>query len=258
MPASTQNFKHNKWSQVCKLLVISASLVAATANAKVLKLDGQNDSSVDRAAIQSAIDSAPEKSVIQLRGTFQFDGDNVIVDRSDLTIMGAGPGATLLGLVDNNGLPQGGFDHNNGITIEPSGPETVANIQIKNLEFSGFALAVQLNGAGPGLARIDVKNLRMTNNGFSVFSEGTVDDLTIHGNLITSAAWGGIFFAGGPVSNVRLSDNVVLSADVSALPFALEIDGPSTNMLVSGNTFQGGSYAVGLFGEAHDVVLTEN
>jgi hypothetical protein len=60
----------------------------------------------DTAAIQAAIDGCPENQVVQLTaGDFVISGDGLALNRSNLTLRGAGPTETRLSKTDENGFP---------------------------------------------------------------------------------------------------------------------------------------------------------
>ena len=277
------------------LLAIAIPFVTAPANAgsdhgdrrrRAIKVVGQNDIHVDRQAIQDAIDSAPEKkAVVELRGTFQLDGTPIIVDRSHLTLRGGRKGATLLGVIDEVGLPEGGELFNRGIQI--NGEDLVEDVVIKNLTLIGHFRAIQMGDIAatggllcgelvvtPGVEDIVVKNNRMENNVRAVQVNGSAEDIEIRNNEIHGSLEGGIIFLGGQIdcdgdpgfleigvlSEVVVKDNSSSVAETSPfpLPSALFMDGPNRDVLVKNNTFEGGATAVYLGGDVWEIVLTKN
>ena len=74
------------------LLLVVFLVVAVTASAappkKTTVVEGENDSSVDRQAIQDAIDDAGKNDTVELFGTFKLDGTAIFVTRGDITIAG--------------------------------------------------------------------------------------------------------------------------------------------------------------------------
>jgi hypothetical protein len=72
---------------VAALLSVSGAK-AERAAADIITVQGQDDVNVDRQAIQNAIDSAEKGDTIELVGTFQLDGQFILIQKSSLTIQG--------------------------------------------------------------------------------------------------------------------------------------------------------------------------
>ena len=64
---------------VVALLALLVSSTAWAYHGKTIHLTGQNDASLDRAAIQAAVDSANRGDKIVLEGVFQLDGTPIFV-----------------------------------------------------------------------------------------------------------------------------------------------------------------------------------
>jgi hypothetical protein len=155
--------------------------VVAFAGGKTIVVTGQNDSSIDRPAIQAAIDAAPKNGTVLLQGTFQLDGVELFVRKSHLAIVGIaldndgdhrvnedwadgqdndGDGAideddwdaVLQGVLDGSGQPdQGSFPaepgnpgrslFNRGIAVQADD-----NVVIRDLKFTGMTRGVAFGG----------------------------------------------------------------------------------------------------------------
>jgi hypothetical protein len=243
-------------------------LVGASANAAKtvqFKLVGKNDINVDRQAIQAAIDSAPGQALtIKLRGTFQLDGTDIQINRSDLIIKGDRQGAILNGLVD----PATGFPvivnppeqlaGNRGIVLGRSG--SVRNIVIKDLTLTGMRTAIFATGRLDGVAveNVLIKNNTISNTLFGV----SVDDVATIGivnNHISDAFNNGIFFQ-SEVTDAVIKGNLVSTSDdrPGSIPTPLQINDTLAFADISRNTFQGGVAALLLWANATNVTVTNN
>lgn len=245
------------------------------AHAKTITVIGQNDINVDRQSIQDAIDSSPEKETkVKLKGIFQLDGTSIKANRSDLTLQGI-QGATLLGLVDGNGLPQIPpvcSCSNRGIEVRNSSLGSIENIVIKGLILSGFTQAIRLSGPNaeePVTAQVNnvvVKNNQIHNTNIGIFSFGGVSNVDAKHNTVTDAYLRGMEIIGdevGSLSNTIVKNNIFkISASSNApISFAFEIFGPASDILVKNNVIWGGLAAVALFSpgtNVTNVVLTKN
>ncbi len=267
------NLKKIKTIVWCLLLAVSTQFLPVTASAgSVVHVTGVNNAAVDRQAIQAAIDSAPgKKAKVELHGIFQLDGTTIVIERSNLTLQGGPGGATLLGVLDGFGRPDGGPNglcnlFNRGIEIR--GPNPIKNILIKGLTLVGHCRAVSVIGTSaltpPGDAAVRnvvVKNNQMQNNLRGLQSFGAATDIVFKDNLIIDAHSIGILVQGDPggaLSGAIIKNNVSATSGVilDAIPF--QISGPNSDVLIRENTFQGGIAAVGLFGPATNVVVSEN
>jgi hypothetical protein len=256
----------------CLLLAASTQFLPVTASGEgVVHVTGANNAAVDRQAIQAAIDSAPgKKAKVELHGTFQLDGGTIVIDRSNLTLQGGPDGATLLGVLDVFGRPDGGANgqcnlSNRGVEIR--GPDPIENIVIKDLTIIGHCRSVSMIGTSSQtpsentVTNVVVKNNQMQNNlrGPQIF--GATADIVVKDNLITDAHEIGILVqsdADGALSGAILKNNVSATSGVLRTSLPIQIAGPNNDVLIRGNTFQGGIAAVGLFGVATNVVVTEN
>lgn len=279
-----------KFIDRCGLPVIAAlglllSNIALAAPGAQVTLEGQNDPAVDRAAIQAAIDSAPGKRLtIKLSGTFQLDGQDLIVDRSDIVIKGFRSGATLLGKLGPEGLPVEDIDNfpNRGFLIESVNPLT--NIEIKDLSLSGFRSPVLIRGRQNTISDVRVKNNIVENSFFAVSAVGTVSDILIANNTAMGVSIDGVTVFATPEGrpmNIRIVDNHVSEAgadgisifdvsnviiannflstsasEVTATPFLA--DGTNSNILFESNTTEGGVIGVLLLGDSSDFLVTKN
>ena len=207
------NYKLLKYSGYTTLIIVSlltANIAGAAPGAQV-KLAGQNDALLDRPAIQAAIDSAPgQRLTIKLRGTFQLDGHDLIVDRSDLVIKGDRGGATLLGKLGSDGLPIDDINNfpNRGFLIESVDPLT--NIEIKDLGLSGFRTAVFIKGQLNEISDVQVKNNHVENSLFAVTAIGAVSDIMIANNTAIGLSNAGITVFGtveGQPTGLQIVDN---------------------------------------------------
>lgn len=144
--------------------------------ATIIHVVGQNDAAIDRPALQAAIDAARPGTTIALAGTFQLDGERVLVRTSFLTLAGEavdtdGDGVTnedwtdgvdndgdgqideddwdtiLRGVVDGDGRPvrvQGeNALWNRGLVVEGV-TGALRGLTLRDLQLSGFHRAVDL------------------------------------------------------------------------------------------------------------------
>jgi len=268
---------------IVALCLLTASAFAAP---KVqVKLAGQNDVNVDRPAIQAAIDSAPGQDLtVKLSGTFQLDGIDILVARSNLVIKGDKSGALLQGKLGPDGLP---IDDlfvfpNRGFLIESSGP--LMNIEIKDMALTGFRSPVFAKGEQNDIHGVSIKNnsvensffgfvitgavsdvfiannevVGATDTGITVFSTagGQPSDIQIVDNYIADAVFEAVYF--GQVSNAILANNFLATSDMEFIPVPFVAEGMNSEILVEGNTLKGGSSAAILLGNAAGFTLTRN
>ena len=243
-------------------------LLATGANAAKpvqIKVVGLDDINVDRQAIQAAIDSAPgQKLTVKLRGTFQLDGTDIQITRSDLTIKGTGKRPTLNGLVDGttgfpviDNTPPIRFEGNRGFVMGRSG--SVENIEIKNLTLTGMRTAIFADGVSNPVDNVSIKNNTIRNVIFGV-SANRVSDIEIKNNHISDAFEDGVFFQFG-VTGAAIKGNFVSVSDDrpgSVAPAPVQLNDTLIDIDVSNNTFQGGAAVLLLWGTATNVVVTEN
>ncbi len=250
-----------------------------------IRLEGQDNAAIDRLAIQEAIDSAPgQRLTIKLQGTFQLDGLDLVIDRSDVVIKGDRGGATLLGKLGPGGFPIDDFDNfpNRGFLIESVEP--LSNIEIKDLSLSGFRTAVFARGQMNSIDNVQVKNNNIENSFFGVSGVGKVSNLLIANNTMTGFTSDGITVfgsdAGRPdgvqivdnhvteasgegvlvydVDNVIIANNFLSTKSTAFAGTPLAIDLTTNNILVESNTTQGGVVGMLLLGDATDVLVTKN
>lgn len=235
----------------------------AAKNEKVTVI-GQDDESVDRQAIQAAIDSAPSKQlVVRLRGIFQLDGQDIIIDRSDLSIKAGKQGATLKGKLGPDGLPIDDINNfpNRGFVI--MNDTDLENIEIEELTLSGLRTAIFVNRRGGNPAPIEVMNVSIkeniiVNNTFGVVAIGA-SDIQIRDNYISDANQYGVRI--NNVTDAVIENNFVSTADVClfpCLPVPFYAFDSNTNVLVKGNTMQGGAAAIVLTDNSTAFTVTEN
>ena len=257
----------------CLLLAVSTQFLPVTASAgSVVHVTGVFNAAIDRPAIQAAIDSAPgKKAKVELHGLFQLDGTTIVIERSNLTLQGASEGALLVGVLDEFGRPDGGTNgmcnlSNRGIEIR--GPQPIENIVIKGLALFGHCRAVSVIGTSaltpPGDAAVGnvvVMDNHIQNNLRGLQSFGAATDIVFKDNLIIDAHSIGILVQGDPggaLSGAIIKNNVSATSGVLLDALPIQIGGPNSDVLIRENTFQGGIAAVGLFGSATNVVVSEN
>lgn len=212
--------------------------LGATADPDVqVKVTGQNDALVDRAAIQAAIDSAPgQPLIIKLRGTFQLDGQDILIDRSDITLKGDGSGTVIKGLVDANGDPVNDIENfpNRGILIEPGA--LVSNVEIRDLAISGCRTGVFGRAIEAPLRDLTVKDVQVENclNGLVVI--GDAQDVTLANNVLRDTGAGVILrdAEGTVLAGVRVTDNLVEDENAAGVVIERFGDGVS-DILVANN-----------------------
>lgn len=184
--------------------------VAMAAKGVQVKVVGQNNPLVDRQAIQDAIDSAPGQALtVKLRGVFQLDGTDLVVERSDLTIKGENQGASLKGLLDPEGRPIDDIDNfpNRGLRIEANAP--LQNIKVANLAFSGLRTAVFVRGPAASVHGVTIENNRVENSFNGVSLGGEVSDIKIADNAMHDISSNAVTVFGGPLSDVKIEQNSV-------------------------------------------------
>jgi hypothetical protein len=242
----------------CLLLVASGAHAAKGAQ---VKLVGQDDINVDRQAIQNAIDSAPgQKLTVKLKGTFQLDGTDIQITRSNLTIKGDRQGATLNGLVDSaTGFPDPTFSDrligNRGFVMGRSG--TVSNIEIKDLTLTGMRTAIFPDGLSAAVENVSLKNNTISNVIFGVTAQG-MSGIEIKNNHISDVLESGIFFQFG-VSDAVIAGNFVSTTEGLNVGIApVQLFDTLIDVDVRSNTFQGGNAVILLWATATDVNVTKN
>jgi hypothetical protein len=123
------------------------------------------------------------------------------------------------------------------------------DVRIEDLRMDNVTRGLQTFGA--------VRNLRASNNEVS----GAISDgiLLNSGNVVCFAADGtaGNFVAGSLVG-AEIRNNTLLTADIASLPQPFNAVGPSTDVLVVGNTFDGGAAAAHLNGAVANFVVRNN
>jgi len=280
----SNSYKNFAFMVILLLSLLSSGMALAMPGAQV-SLTGQNNAAVDRPAIQAAIDSAPgQRLTIKLRGTFQLDGQDLVIDRSDVVIKGVRGGATLLGKLGPGGLPIDDFVNfpNRGFLIESIDPLT--NIEIKNLTLSGFRSAVFAKGQMNSIDNVQVKNNDIENSIFGFSGTGAVSSLLIANNTMTGFAEDGITIFGteaGRPADIRIVDNHITEAEFGGIEIfdvddviiasnflstkntsdtgvGLVIDLTTNNIFVESNTTEGGVIGMLLLGDATDVTVTKN
>ena len=237
------------------------TLSAAAGPSVQVKVTGQDDELVDRAAIQAAIDSAPGQPLtVKLRGIFQLDGHDIVINRSDLTIKGDRGAAKLKGILDANGDPVDDIENfpNRGIFIEPDG--LVSNVEIKDLEISGCRTGVFARAVAGALRGLTVKNVHVDGcfNGLVVV--GDAQDITLAGNLVRDTSSVGVFLrdaAGAALAGARVTDNRVEGDNASGI--LVERHGNGIGDIVLANNHVTGStqQALALAG-THRVSVVDN
>lgn len=271
-------------------LVLLLLAVAALADGPTV-VDGQNDSDVDRQAIQDAIDRADDDDAVVLRGTFQLDGERVFL-RQEVQLRGVardddgdgrrnedwadgvdndGDGVideddwntVLRGLVDVNGQPLGdladGTLFNRGISIEGLGDD-VEDIEIRDIAFTGFHRAVSV-----------LPDLRDRGSVFGcddvVPTDGELEELRLRRNRFTNNTRAVQLF--GAVEEAEIRGNVVVGGGVGQVllvgglvgclgeggPFEI---GRPTETRVRGNHFQSVGAAAFLTSGTVDTLVSRN
>lgn len=262
---------NNRWYL---LVAFSSLLLAGLASAETVNVVGKNDINVDRQNIQDAIDSAPGKKLrVKLRGTFQLDGQRIWITRSDLTIEGKRQGATLIGVTDQNGIPALGIESGRAFEVRQQGAGVpIANIEIKALTFRDFTRTINVVGFSTSntpaaVSNVVVKNNRMANVQLGFGGHGQVSEVVIKNNIIDDALGAAVFLQGqtdvmGPdqkLSNVVIKNNFLSTApSPEPFPLPIQIQGKNTDILVMGNTLQGGLVSMALFGDPTNVTVKKN
>ena len=276
---------HYRFLLPCITSILFLSTGAVAAPGVQVKLTGQNDVNIDRPAIQAAIDSAPGKRLtIKLSGTFQLDGQDLLIDRSNIEIKGDRRGATLLGKLGPGGTPIDDIDNfpNRGFLIESANP--LSNIEIKDLNFSGLRSPVFPRGQMNEISDVQIKNNLVENSIFGVSAVGALSDILIANNTVHDVSSSGIIVFGTPeglpdgvrivdnqisdaggnglfigdISNAVIANNFLATSDANPDVTPIFAEGMNSNVLLEGNTTHGGVIGVLLTGEASDFLVTRN
>ncbi len=210
------------------LFVLGAGSAEAGPNS-VLVI-GQNDQAVDRATLQAAVDGASPGTTIELEGTFQLDGERILIEDSFLTLAGRridndGDGAfnedwgdgldnDLDGLIDEDGWdatlrgvedPAGGpatqqGDNalwNRGLVVEGV-QGTLRRLRIRDIRFSNFHRAIEIipEWGSPTGGCIDRFFTGGKVRGMSVERsrfDGNILGLLVLGDVVASRGEGNVF-----------------------------------------------------------------
>lgn len=263
--------------QIMRIAIASFFLIAlfvAPANAETVNLVGKDDIDVDRQNIQDAVDSAPGKKLrVKLRGTFQLDGQRIYITRSNLTIEGKQQGATLKGETDLNGIPVPGIESGRAFEVRQQEAATpITNIEIKGLTFRDVTRVIQivgfnLLGASAEVSNVVIDDNRMDNIELGIGGFGLVSGMVIKNNIITDALGAGIVLQAytetiGPdqkLSNVVIKNNFMSTAPSNnPFPVPFQGEGNNTDIVLMGNTMQGGVAAVALLGDPTNFTVKGN
>ncbi len=171
----------------------------------------------DRVAIQNAINKASSGDVINLVGTCQIGDSPIVVEQSNISIVGAGAAGNwttvLIGLVNSNGIPltdkpAPSFQYfNRGISIGPSN-KTISNVTIQGIKFKNLTNGVNISPSISGNTNLcsgiqitngNASNINVANNWFdhvfggfnigsfaAVNNAGISDHINIINNLFTN------------------------------------------------------------------------
>lgn len=200
---------------ILRLLFIFTLLFSSTIFASTITVQGQNNSNVDRAAIQSAINSASSGDVIKLMGVFQLDGQQIFINKSNLTIQGAGAAgnwSTVINGQTTGGIPNGDINGNYNNRGFGFGPTTgiISNVTIQNIKFTGLNRAISVspsfqttstNCSAITITQGSANNINIQNNWFdndirAVDSFGTSNHVSVINNLLSNIQSRGILFIG--------------------------------------------------------------
>ncbi len=196
---------HSLASRFLLLLAVLCLATPAESTATVIHVVGQDDASVDRPALQAAIDAASPGMTISLAGTFQLDGERVLLETPYLTLAGEavdndGDGATNEDWpdgVDNDGdgqVDEDGWDtHLRGVLADNGRPARVDG------ENALWNRALVVEGASGTLRGLTIRNLHL-----SGFHRGI--DLTPEWGSPTGGC-ADRFHTGGKVHGMRLVSN---------------------------------------------------
>lgn len=186
--------------------------------------------------IQAGINQvAPTGTVIVAAGIY---GENVIINRDDITIVGAGIGATVL-----QGTACGGT----GIALTGNR----SNVAIKLLTVTGYQYGVTTDNIGSTVSNILVEDVSASSNCVHGlwFQAGVTNDLTLRRVNASSNGGGGgrgFWIINGVKTNITIEDgtfnnNALVGIDIS--------DGNVTGLSITGNTVAGnGDSGIGVLG----------
>lgn len=272
-------------ASIAGLLTVLLLTSTAFAGKRVqVKVTGMDNASVDRAAIQAALDSAPGSPLtVKLRGVFQLDGQDLLINRSDLSIKADRNGAWLKGKLGPDGRPIDDITNfpNRGFVV--SGAGLLENIEIKGLYLTGLRSPVYLRGITGSIRDVQVKGNDISMSIQGVVAIGDVADVSIADNVIADVSDTGITLRGDSaiISDIKVVDNHVSNAtsaalllvgaagieirnnylatgDTGPIPAPFVADGTNTGIVVDGNTMVGGIATTVLVGTANDFTLSRN
>jgi parallel beta-helix repeat protein len=218
--------------------LILGAAISFAGRPQTIVVQGQSDISVDRQAVQDAIDAAQPGDTVELVGTFQFDGTEVFITKSRLTLTGRavdndsdgevnedwtdgvdndGDGevdeddwdAGIRGIEDENGDPEEDFDRptffNRAVRIK-SGFGDLRGIAVRHLKFYTVLRGVAVIGGHSSDSH---------DCGHYVYTGDEIDGVVVEKNLFDTTRRGAQIF--GTVANVTFRDNIALGSYNPAL-----------------------------------------
>ena len=204
---------------------------------QTITVQGQDNINLDRQAVQDALDSAQPGDTVELVGTFQFDGGEVFITKSRLTLAGRA--------VDNDGDGKVNEDWTDGVDNDGDGDvdedDWDAEIHglaypdgtpVEDLTSTLFNRAVGITAGFGDLRGIAVRHLkfytvlrgvRLSGGHFSyshdcddiVYTGDEIDGVVVEKNLFDNTRRGAQIF--GTVANATFRDNVAIGSHNQAL-----------------------------------------
>jgi hypothetical protein len=178
---------------------------------------------------------------------------------------------------------------NRGISIGPTDGGSVEDVTLRGFAMSGFNRAVAVQSfqaidnlcdsvnAGVETRNVTIQDLEIDNVIRGIQSFGDVRDLTVKNSVVTGAIAQGILINGGGVGcfnpdgspqpggfdagstvGAEIRNNHFATADGAGALQTFDAVGPNADILVMGNTFDGGAAAVHLNGHVSNFVVRNN
>jgi parallel beta-helix repeat protein len=238
---------------IIALTLMLGAAISFAGRPQIILVQGQDDINVDREAVQDALDAAQPGDTVELAGTFQFDGVEVFITKSRLTLTGIA--------LDNDGDGEVNEDWTDGVDNDGDGEvdEDDWDAAIHGLaEYEDgppvrdrdrdtlFNRAVGIKGGSGDLRGIAVRHLKfytvlrgveVIGGHFSyshdcddlVYTGDEIDGVVVEKNLFDNTRRGAQIF--GTVANASFRDNLA----IGSLGYALLVVGDEVACRLEGD-----------------------
>lgn len=247
--------------------VLLLGLAAYGAQGTAATLDVNCSGGGDRAAIQAAIDLAQANDVVHIHGACQFDGERVVIDKSNLTLRGDASDSDGDGVTDQWGTVlygNGNVDDllagpytNLGLHVGavPAADEDIVGVTIEGLQLQDFYLALTvapgvlaednlhcdaLQVTGAKASRVEIRNNRFVDNSNHFFLYGAAENVRYDDNR--SEGGGGIPLAS---ATFVLGKRTICLADPDTGATGSRTIGTSDNFKLTNSHFEGVAAGLG-------------